>query len=322
MGMLEHLFPDGGLTFVDRDVPTADARTLQRLNGAGVERLRRSVYIPEASWRKAGPSERHRLMIGAVVGTRRRPPVLSHQSAAVLWGIPITSPEREPVHVVVAREADTRSKNGVKVHRRTIEAAEILELDGFFLTSPLRTALDLARSLSFREAVAALDFVLHPRRPRLFTPLKRDVLDEAVCCDPGAQGRERARRAIEFARDGADNAGESLSRAIIHELGFPTPELQVRHPNPRGGSYYTDHEWPDYRVIGEFDGKGKYLKEALLGGRSPGEAVYEEKIREDHLRLEGNQVARWGWTELQQPERLTSLLLRSGLPRRGRRRVG
>jgi hypothetical protein len=110
-------------------------------------------------------------------------------------------------------------------------------------------------------------------------------------------------------------SGETLSRLAIVRLGFPEPLLQTRHVNPRGGFYLTDHEWPEYKAIGEFDGYGKYLKRALKPGEDAGRVVYEEKIREDHLRDEGNGVARWGAPELRNPEEIARRLLRIGVPR-------
>ncbi len=78
--------------------------------------------------------------------------------------------------------------------------------------------------------------------------------------------------------------------------------LQRRHPTPAAlalAYFETDLEWPDLKKIAEFDGAGKYLKPEYLKGRTPGEAVVEEKLREDALRREGNDVSRWGWYELQ-----------------------
>jgi hypothetical protein len=48
---------------------------------------------------------------------------------------------------------------------------------------------------------------------------------------------------------------------------------------------------------GEFDGKVKYGR-ALRPGQDPGDAVFDEKRREDALRDQGLQVVRWVWAEL------------------------
>ncbi|WP_157509298.1 hypothetical protein [Glaciibacter superstes] len=128
------------------------------------------------------------------------------------------------------------------------------------------------------------------------------------------RGRRQASKAIMFANGLADNPGESKSRVVAFELGFPPPELQRRHVNPRGGSYYTDLEWPEFHTIGEFDGLGKYFKEEYLGRKTPGEAMHEEKVREDHLRAEGNAFARWEPRDIGDPARLQKILLGVGLP--------
>jgi hypothetical protein len=90
----------------------------------------------------------------------------------------------------------------------------------------------------------------------------------------------------------------------------------VRHPSPiRGTRYFkTDFEWPELKKIGEFDGREKFLKDDMLGGRSPGQAVYDEKLREDALRAEGNDVARWGMPAVQRPTELRDALVRLGIP--------
>lgn len=59
----------------------------------------------------------------------------------------------------------------------------------------------------------------------------------------------------------------------------------------------TDFWWPGRRVVGEFDGLGKYTR-AQPGGRSPAEVVVAEKLREDRLRDLGLRVVRWTWADL------------------------
>jgi hypothetical protein len=189
-----------------------------------------------------------------------------------------------------------------------------MEIDGVLVTSPARTLLDLARTVSFGNAVVAIDHALNPDRADPPVLVLADELSEALAAARSARGLVRAQRAIDFGRPNVANPGESLSRVAIFELGFPDPELQCRHRNPRGGWYYSDHEWPAHRLIGEFDGKGKYVKDEYLRGRSPGDVVYAEKIREDHLRAEGFTVVRWGWAELADRAMLRRILVDAGLP--------
>lgn len=262
--------------------------------------------------------QQHRRAVDAVHLTRRTTVVFGYESAAVVLGISVSAVSASPVHVIVASSSPARSKNGVLVHRQDLRDEDVIQVGDLLVTSPLRTAVDIARARSFRTALVTLDFVVNTRRARSVGATTVEELQEELARSGAVRGGARARRAIDFARDGAANPGESISRAVIHQLGFPTPLLQVRHDNPRGGNYFTDTEWPEHRLIGEFDGKGKYLKEEYLRSMSPGEAVYEEKIREDHLRAEDNRVVRWGWKELRDPPLLEQVLLRGALPRLAR----
>ena len=60
---------------------------------------------------------------------------------------------------------------------------------------------------------------------------------------------------------------------------------------------YSDFGWPEQRTVGEFDGKVKYGR-LLKPGQDPGDAVFEEKLREDAFRARGWEVVRWTWTDL------------------------
>ena len=283
-------------------------------SGRSAVRLRRGVFTTREYWARLTPGQRYLAEIRAVVATRLRDPLISHQSAAAVWGIPLDEAWPGTVHVLVPPQSRARSKNGVTVHRSTISDADVVDVDGMLVTSPARTLLDLARTTSFASAVVAIDHALNPRSasPEVF--LTAEVLREKLQESISARGMVKADRALSFARPNADNPGESRSRVAIFELGFPDPLLQTCHPNPRGGFYFTDFEWPAYRLIGEFDGHGKYLKEEYLRGLTPGEAVTREKIREDDLRSEGNGMARWGPDDVRHRRSLVRILTTAGLP--------
>jgi hypothetical protein len=112
----------------------------------------------------------------------------------------------------------------------------------------------------------------------------------------------------------------------IAQLGFTQPVLQQRYVD-REGVMFGDFSWVHERVIGEFDGLGKYLREEFTQGRGVTDVVMSEKRREDRLRALGFRVARWGWREVQNPHLLAGILEDAGLrrhqsasPRRSRRR--
>ena len=276
-------------------------------------RVRRGAYFDAPEWDSLGSRDRYLVRIRAVAFTRQRPRVISHYSAAAVWGFPIASPWPREVHLTVDRESPARTKNGVTVHRGGVDRSDVYGVDGLLVTSPLRTLLDLARVANFADAVVALDHFLALCDGRSALSGLDSLIDRVDQLEQG-RGGQRARRAILFADPRSGSPGESLSRVAIHELGFPPPALQVVHRRAAGGADITDFEWPGYGVIGEFDGQGKYLREEYLGGGSPAEAVYREKVREDRLRRECKSFVRWGWAEAQERHPLRALLLGAGLP--------
>jgi len=68
----------------------------------------------------------------------------------------------------------------------------------------------------------------------------------------------------------------------------------LQHPV---GGVRCDFGWEEHRTVAEFDGRIKYGR-CLRPGQDPGDAVFEEKVREDALRDGGLQVVRWIWAEL------------------------
>jgi len=62
----------------------------------------------------------------------------------------------------------------------------------------------------------------------------------------------------------------------------------------------SDFGWHRGQLLGEFDGRVKYGR-LLKPGETPGDAVFDEKVREDALRDSGSRVVRWTWVELTEP---------------------
>ena len=119
--------------------------------------------------------------------------------------------------------------------------------DGITLTSLPRTVVELALTLPFSESVAAIDWALAHGCDRATLETLADRL--------GGASTSRALAAIEFADPRSGSPGESVSRALIHQLGFPLPALQVPFHDGRGFIGVVDFYWSDHALIGEFDGR-------------------------------------------------------------------
>ena len=284
-------------------------------------RIRQGVYVDAADWNGLQGSERYRLRIEAVAETCVAPTIFSHHSAASPWGVP-TIQRGQPVHALTTFHGGGRSRAGVRRHLVDPAKIEVEELDGILVTSRITTVLDLAAFVPFAEALVPLDHVLKPDRERGFPAVCKEQLLAALPGRYVPAVERRVRTSIEFADPGADSAGESYSRGLIHSAGFAPPILQYEVRNSKGRVGYSDFYWEGSRTVGEFDGIAKYQKPQYLNGRTPGQVVVDEKLREDRIRATGRNVVRWVWADLWLPGELERKLSAAGVPRRRRSSAG
>jgi hypothetical protein len=300
-------------------------RALVRACTAGeLVRVRRGAYVSAASWEAASDEDRHVLRVAAA--TALFPAlVLSHESAAVAWGMPRIALWDDAVHVVVGDATGGRS-TALLVQHTFGGALDVAEVDGIRFTGAARTVVDLALRDSFASALATADWALR------YGLVTHEDLRRSLDAHPAVLGRERAERVLRHADGRSESVGESLSRARMIELGVPLPELQVEIDDDAGRIGRVDFEWQGLRLVGEFDGRAKYRRDELLRGRDPGDVVWDEKRREDRLRATGRGVVRWTWAQALHRPTFAGVLRGAGLrprmpsasvpgrPRRGPRR--
>ena len=277
---------------------------LGRLVRAGeLNRLRRGAYVDSVL--PADAAARHRLLIRATVAGLRRPAVVSHQSAAVLHELPLWDVALDRVHVTRRPRAWNDTSRVLCCHVARLRDDEVTEVDGIAVTDPVRTALDLARSLPHESAVVTLDAGLHARA------LSHDVLRGRLLDIVGAPGSRSAARAIAAADGRSESVGESRSRVVLHRWKLPPSTLQYE-VRSAGGVLVgrSDFAWEEERLVGEFDGRIKYGR-LLRPGQDVGEVVFAEKRREDAIRDEDWDVVRWVWAELHRPDRLAARVRRA-----------
>ncbi|MEQ4519810.1 hypothetical protein ABLI39_10670 [Pseudarthrobacter sp. B907] len=290
-----------------------DSRELGRRAASGeLRRIRQGVYVPAAAWDALAGWDRYPLLIQAAASTLQSRTVFCRQSSAALWDVPLLGPATL-VHACTSDDGGGRSRAGVRRHFADPASLQVEERRGLLVTTRIRTVLDLAAFESFEQATAALDHVLKPQ-PGL-PALSKEELDAGIGASYTAAAARRIRAAIAFADPASGSPGESASRALMHRLGFKPPELQAEIRDARGLAGYSDFEWPEERLCGEFDGLVKYRKAEYLQGRTPSEAVIDEKRREDRIRSTGRRVIRWTWAEIAGPARFAAFLTAEGVPR-------
>lgn len=208
-----------------------------RIATGRLHRVRRGVY---AVGRSELTREGHWMATVLAAGGDA---VLSHASAAALWGI---GPEWRLIEVSVRRRSWPRL-DGVKVRARpALPGHDIAIHHGIPVTTPARTILDQAAtpisdaSLErlVNEADAANDIDLDTRSLRHY-------------CDqhPGEPGVRRLRKLLDpetFRL--SDSELERLFRPLALAAGFPQPLTKVFVDD-----YEVDFYWPDLGLVVETD---------------------------------------------------------------------
>jgi hypothetical protein len=243
--------------------------------------------------------------------------VFSHLSAARLWRLPIFERWPRQAHLLSDRQRGGRNTPHLVRHLDAFPE-HVAHISALMLTSLARTVADVAATSSLRTAVVIVDAALAGLRGLdggwIRPPLDRVELLAEVDRRAGARGVRQLRWAAEFGQGLSGSPGESISRLTMHQIGCPPPELQRAFYDIDGRVGIVDFWWPDFRRIGEFDGRAKYLRAEFTAGKDAGEIVMEEKIREDRLRALGPGVTRWEWEHAISLSLLRAKLVGAGLP--------
>ncbi len=267
-----------------------------QLRRGTVVRVRQGVYLAAASW-PDDPVGRHLLQAKAELAVSPEA-VISRQSAALVWGLP--TPTAQPWHVLppsvsLPAGAGYRVRSNGSVHHvEQLPAAHVDRDDqGFRVTGLARTAVDLAAGLALPEELVLLDaaarqlvgrFVASPRRrdhanPQLVAAARDQLSDMAV-----QRRRTGVLAAVAVTEPCRESPVESLSAGHFHVAGLPAPLYQVPLETPFG-VLFPDFYWPEFRLIGECDGAGKYAE----GER----VIVNEKEREQLFRDLDYRMVRW-----------------------------
>ncbi|WP_210507453.1 hypothetical protein [Naasia sp. SYSU D00057] len=282
-------------------------------DGGDLERLRRGVYADAGNWRTATLDEQYRLRIRAVGERVQGPLVFSHESALRMLGLPALRPWPSMVHVIAPSSPGGRTKGDVVRHCIGVNPVDVVPVGALACTSPARTALDMALSRTFADAVVVADAVF-----ARFPGARDDFAELLAELAPGTRGIRRAARVLAFADPLSGSPGESWSRVLISELGFSRPQLQAPVHVGRKRVAVVDFEWAEAGLVGEFDGEVKYRRLDYRRGRTPEQVVIDEKNRENEIRRVRRGVIRWTWDDLRDRRRLEDLLASAGVPRRTR----
>lgn len=198
--------------------------------------------------------------------------VLSGRSAAVLWGVDIAGPD-DDVECTVTLACRGGTTRGLRVTRRALRDSEVTGRAGVQVTTPLRTALDLARIDPPDEAVVCLDRFL---RAGLVTLAQ---LTEAAAALTGP-GCRRVQQAVGRADGLAGSPQETRLRLLLHGSALPRPVAQ-HDVHDADGRWIArvDFAWLEQKLALEYEG-------VWHGER--------QQVARDRARL--NKLTAAGWT--------------------------
>jgi hypothetical protein len=145
---------------------------------------------------------------------------VSGLAAASLHGIDLLPQQCDQVDVVLDQSWRPGHRDLIRPHRAPLPNGDVVVINGTRCTSPLRTAYDLARGADLREAVVAVDALLHGRLITL------DGLTR-FSSERGWPDGARVGRVVQLADAGAASPMESRLRLLlVLDGGLPRPTTQ------------------------------------------------------------------------------------------------
>ncbi len=200
--------------------------------------------------------------------------VLSHESAAALWGL--TSTPSFVAITVIGRHV--RSRQGLQVHQvNGLDIRDVRLHQGFPVTSPARTLIDCASRPN-------LDRLLN--EARALKLVKDTELEAAMDRCPGRKGVAalRALLAAEMDTGFTRSRAERILKRLIREAELERPIFNTHVDGVEADAY-----WPRLKLVVEFDGHqfhGTYR------------AFQRDRAKTNKLIAAGHLVLRFTWAQL------------------------
>lgn len=196
--------------------------------------------------------------------------VLAGYSASAFHGARWIDPAL-PAYII---DSNRRPARGIVTWSDAIDEDEICSIGDIHLTTPARTAVDLACKFPEDTAVAAIDALARATR------MKVADIELAAERHSGRKGIKRARATIAFVDPGAESPRETWLRLLVVRAGYPPPQTQYPIYNEYGALLgEVDFAWPELKIAVEYEGRHH---------------TDPEQLRKDILRID--EIIEMGWT--------------------------
>ena len=260
-------------------------------------RLARGLYAVAEVWASLSPEQRH---LGLALAAVRRVPgaVLSHRTAALVHGLPTPYGRLGAVRMTVpADDRTSRGESWVQLHRGATGPEHVRHAAGLPVTTVARTVVDCFREDGLAEGLAVGDAAL---RAGLVTVAGLRLVRLQQGRWPGVT---RAAVGLPLLDGRRESWLESYSAGAMAGRDVPVGVPQVVVLDDWGEFVArVDVGWPALGLVGEADGRGKYLSD-LGDGLGEDEHAAASRVlasarRESRLRELGLDVVRWDTSEI------------------------
>lgn len=281
-----------------------DQAIRRKLRSGEWNSVRHGSYMARELWSQLDERDRHRAIALAVSSRAGCVHTWSHVTAVAQLGMPLWGLPLDVVHLTRFDGRVGRRAAGVAQHAGACYVNDLTVRDGRLVTSPTRTALDIATTCDLEQAVVAVGSLLHAGETTL---PELELGMRAMERWPDTIG---LRRVLRLADPRPESVAEHRFVFWCATLGLPAPIPQFQVA--AGGTMFRlDFAWPELKVWVEVDGRGKYDR-SLRPGDTTSDVVLREKWREDLIReTTGWMCIRITWADLENPRRLERRLRRA-----------
>jgi very-short-patch-repair endonuclease len=208
---------------------------------------------------------------------------------AAAWWHGLTKFAPDLVEVTVPRNSHGRRRDDIRVRRRDLAPADVVERNGLRVTALPLTVVEAAVRRGGGAKLMDSALQRHVELPQLWRAHLRNK---------GRHGSPAARRLLQAASDGARSEAERLLVKLLREAG-----IKGWRTNYPIGGYKVDVAFPQQKVAIETDGWAFHSSQ---------EDFQNDRERQNKIALLGWQVLRFTWLDLTEyPQRVLTLIRRA-----------
>jgi very-short-patch-repair endonuclease len=206
--------------------------------------------------------------------------VLSHRSAASLWGFLPSSRARIDVSTP---QRGRKGSRGVLLHRlRSLRPEDVGEHDGIPITTVARTLVDLAAVLDERRLRRAV------HEAEVLRLLDVAAVEASIERANGRRGLVTLRRLLDVPAPPTRSELEAAFLDLCGDAAVPAPRVNAR-VRVGARTVTVDFLWPEHGLVVETDGAAAHHTRR---------AFEDDRRRDVDLQLAGLRVARFTWRRL------------------------